>query len=139
MLTRLLIALCILVLAVALTPTAARAEVACKLGYPTAYDMVGHYESVEVDLTVNIYACGGVYVKWQTAAGLESNAYATVNHLDGGGILAIALPPIDPCPPNWLGGTEHLIVKPSERGWIEVEPLDPKDGPLEVYRLKQTR
>jgi len=119
-----------------IAPTEASAQAPCKTDAAVAFDMVGHYSSPDVGLTVDIYPCGGAFVEAYWNWGWHPLAYASQERLVGGGIATAGISP-SPYDGGYIDNTPYLLLKPAEPGYIQAITLDPYWRPIRVYRLRK--
>jgi hypothetical protein len=130
----------LLLLAVLIAPATTYAESAheqagCTWDALRQDDMAGVYESAFMRLEV--YPCGGVYLRWINAYGDHSAAYGSIDRLSQGGVVAVGISP-DPSTRLYLDGRAMLLIKPAEPGFVQVASMDSTTDLGGVYRLAKT-
>lgn len=118
--------------------TPAHAQPVCRAGAVTQYDMAGRYVSLTEPLEVELYPCGGAYVGWEAYGLPHGVSYYAAFPVRGGGYALVGMTP-DANTGSWLGGTDRLVVKPAEPGFIQAIVWDKNLGPVGVYRLYKVR
>jgi hypothetical protein len=112
---------------------AAPTEQACAYDAFRQSDMAGTFVSSEYQIRLEIYPCGGSFMKWENQYGEHVAVYFGTNRLPGGGIVASKMPNTL----ESLNGTDRIGFKPAEPGYIQVIPMDDYGNIRGVYRLKK--
>jgi hypothetical protein len=130
---RMLVALLLTVTLLAV-PAPVHAQACAPDAFPQ-HDMAGVYVSPEHRMRVEIFPCGGAYVRWTNAYGTHSMAYGSYEHLRGGGVLAERLPDM---PGVSLDDSRRIAFKPAEPGYIQAITFGVYSDTIRVYHLRKS-
>lgn len=119
--------------ALAGTTTTADAQGYCKAGAFIQRDMAGVYASSYHQMRVEIYSCGGSYVRWDNQYGTHEAVYYSAGRLTGGGIAAMRAD----VGFEALDATSRIGYKPAEPGFIQVFTVTDYGEARGVYRLQK--
>lgn len=125
------------VLAMLLAPGVAEAQPPCRPGAFEQHDMAGVYESMQSQMRLTVFGCGGAHLLWSNHYGTHEATYYGVERLEGGGVIARVWVP-DPYVRS-LDGRNVLSFKPAEAGYIQVMTLGPFGDDVRSYRLAKLR
>lgn len=108
----------------------------CARGVLDQSDMAGRYESPYMLVVVS--PCEIVQLAWMNAYGEHTAMYLSRDRLPGGGVVSFGFIP-DPKIGAYLDSSVVFLIKPAEKGWVEVATITPTNEIQNVYRLQKTQ
>jgi hypothetical protein len=108
----------------------------CARGVLDQSDMVGRYESPYMLVVVS--PCEIVQLTWVNAYGEHTATYLGRDRLPGGGIVSFGFVP-DPKIGAYLDSSVVFLIKPAEKGWVEVATVTEAGQIRDIYRLQKTQ
>lgn len=107
----------------------------CTEGTFEQHDMAGRYENQT--MLLDMTPCGPMLLTWSNRFGEHTAMYISTERIPGGGVLATGFLP-DPDIKAFLDSAPMILVKPAERGYIQIASVTPDYRIDTVYHLMKT-